>query len=1115
MAQPTPVSAGPSGARRTASAAEIEMWEDFAENGANFSAGDQSDSAHISLDRLRQDADSFGLWDPEGVARGLGFGGGDLASEILENDEEEDFLAEIMRHAGLDEPDPADIQNGSEQLEQTKTDSEWFPYPSRMIFLLDMLDNLPRLRISNSLMRVFLWILKEARCKDVPSFDRLRQVQKELRPQCGTPSIPCKSVQGNIFINDPKTIIARDWSNPQTRKHIRVYPEIPEDGVIREIWHAQKWRKNMDLDILSPMYDAGSFHYFVNEVARLRNGKFVVPVRWVISKGKVHADQNATIIDSETDLICASDLKDNYLDLQHSNEVPQWSQTSIASGHPSRMPNPKRKIAGGHPIYSSFVDYFGDDVSGNRRKSWNKHLNAYLTHRNLPRSLLQQEFHTHFISTSPNASISEQFVEFKAAVERTHTDPICVEDETGGTTCICIYVNAGPSDNPMQSKISSHIGGKGNYLCRKCEVGSCRTVRLTLFQAGVPRTKEKILEELQKQVRLACTGKAKHVKDSQTDTGVKDVYTQYWIDHLISRFKELKAKHLNRSDDDIKHELIQWTVDNQEKIYSPFLNMKGFDPTKDTPIEILHTILLGIIKYIWHVSHTPWSAEKKQTYSRRLQATETDGLSIHAIRANYIMQYAGSLIGRQLKTIAQTNVFHVCGLVTDVQFMAWKAAGELSALLWFPEIRNLEEYRQDLKIAVANVFDIFATIDPSKIVTKIKYHLLAHIDEDVLEFGPLIGMITEIYDCFNDIAIQLGDQEGLKHRLTGGRWKTMANEWMRAGPGVRHFLEKHPILQKLLGWSENKPLVHGTVKLEPLVRGQKDRILYKLRATTAAHAVNFGMYQADSGWYKCKYAVSKLFLTVAFHRLIIILQTSTIPGCISDILCSVSSTSMFAVVEVFQVLSNRDPVYGMPVLVRRDAEKSFMIIPVKNLQFKFNVQHDCYSAKCEATGTKAQMQERVPSDKVEHFIVHKDLDRYIINTHAFHNAHLLRATLPRDLIAPILLFPDQRSKHDELATTLRTTLDTKGAQRKQSKKRKGPHSDNEDEDVARPRKRARRAEGETMVATRGKRKVTKSKKAQEMANNEEELDSEDGEDSNDSEEEELYLGSDSEYSEGD
>jgi hypothetical protein len=103
--------------------------------------------------------------------------------------------------------------------------------------------------------------------------------------------------------------------------------------------------------------------------------------------------------------------------------------------------------------------------------------------------------------------------------------------------------------------------------------------------------------------------------------------------------------------------------------------------------------LLGVIKYIWHVTHTPWSPEQKQTYAIRLQSTNTDGLSIHAIRSNYIMQYAGSLIGRQFKTIAQINVFHVRDLVTDHEFMAWKAAGELAALLWFPEIRNLEEYR--------------------------------------------------------------------------------------------------------------------------------------------------------------------------------------------------------------------------------------------------------------------------------------------------------------------------------------------------------------------------------------------------------------------------------------
>jgi hypothetical protein len=109
-------------------------------------------------------------------------------------------------------------------------------------------------------------------------------------------------------------------------------------------------------------------------------------------------------------------------------------------------------------------------------------------------------------------------------------------------------------------------------------------------------------------------------------------------------------------------------------------------------VELLHTILLGIIKYLWHGFHTPWTASQKQTYSVRLQSTERSGLSIHMIRVNYIMQYANSLIGRQFKTIAQVNVFHVYDLVDATRFLLTKVVGELAALLWIPEIRNMEEY---------------------------------------------------------------------------------------------------------------------------------------------------------------------------------------------------------------------------------------------------------------------------------------------------------------------------------------------------------------------------------------------------------------------------------------
>jgi hypothetical protein len=87
---------------------------------------------------------------------------------------------------------------------------------------------------------------------------------------------------------------------------------------------------------------------------------------------------------------------------------------------------------------------------------------------------------------------------------------------------------------------------------------------------------------------------------------------------------------------------------------------------------------------------------------------------------------------------------------------------------------------------VGNVLDAFAVADPTKIITKIKLHLLAHLPEDITTFGPLVGVMVEIYKWFNtvfrfssillnhlvpshDITLQLEDQEGLKHQLMGGR----------------------------------------------------------------------------------------------------------------------------------------------------------------------------------------------------------------------------------------------------------------------------------------------------------------------------------------------------------
>jgi len=145
---------------------------------------------------------------------------------------------------------------------------------------------------------------------------------------------------------------------------------------------------------------------------------------------------------------------------------------------------------------------------------------------------------------------------------------------------------------------------------------------------------------------------------------------------------------------------------------------------------------------------------------------------------------------------------------------------------YFIYVQLSKHSQSDVEVAAANVLDLFAMIDPSKMTSKIKLHLLVHLKADVLRFGPLVGVAVEVFERFNavfrfcsifsnhlapsrDIAFQLAGQETLKHRLTGGWWPTADGEWEQPGPSVRNFIHTHPTLQALVGWTSAEPLVNG------------------------------------------------------------------------------------------------------------------------------------------------------------------------------------------------------------------------------------------------------------------------------------------------------------------
>lgn len=127
--------------------------------------------------------------------------------------------------------------------------------------------------------------------------------------------------------------------------------------------------------------------------------------------------------------------------------------------------------------------------------------------------------------------------------------------------------------------------------------------------------------------------------------------------------------------------------------------------------------------------------------------------------------------------------------------------------------------KNDIEIAAGNMLDISAAINPSKIIMKIKYHLLSHL---LIRFGPLLGAATVTFECYNgifrfcsilsnhlapscDIALQLADQEVLRHFLSGECWMSEVHsgkhtEWKQPTPAVSSFLNKHPFLVALLGY---------------------------------------------------------------------------------------------------------------------------------------------------------------------------------------------------------------------------------------------------------------------------------------------------------------------------
>ncbi|KAJ3859039.1 hypothetical protein EV359DRAFT_75733 [Lentinula novae-zelandiae] len=892
-----------------------------------------------------------------------------------------------------------------------------------------MLDNLPRLRLSSSHLKMILWIMRNSNPKDVPSYKTLREEQARLRNLCGIPSIQYKSQLGDIYyLNDVIDMIKKNFENPETAQHLMFYPEDTDGGPCSEFTQFVRLREHPEQ--LTPSFSKDNKRFYVNELAILSDGRMVIPIIWVHVKGVMQAycrtvtlGPTGLIVHDQEVQIPGSNFTTNFPEIMGQVERLEFAVDSAS--YASSMPNKYRELDKDKDHFVVWMPVWADDVSGTRSKQYQKHVNVYMCNGSLPGKLVQQEYHVNFVGSSQQVSATEMLGSVMKQVESTHEKPVeCYNAATGRYCCFRIQVPYLPADNPQQSEECSHIGHNGSFPCRVCHVGGAYTEKETdegyeaFYNVGKLRSAAETQDAIFEQICLASRGVASHVEAVKTALGTADKTVQYWIEVLLKKSSELKRKDPRRPVEDISVELLLWLVTQTTQPYNPLLDVNftdfyvDLDASQDTPVENLHTYLLGHEKYAWHSMHTSWNDATQALFTVCLQGTDITGLTVPPIRSAYMMQYRNGLIGKHFKTLMQTAVFHVQDIVSQSQFTLIKALGELGALLWIAEIDDLEQYLEDLEVLIANVLDAWALVDPTKILKKIKLHLLKHLPAHICRFGPSVRFSTEVFECFNavfrmcsvlsnhqapsrDIALKNGELGQVKHIISGGFW-VQNGRVSRAGESVLALLKSTPIIQRHLGWVPPHQLKPASVRCP----GRDKRTTLSGRNTKAFSSCHCpSVISPMSSWTVATHVISQSEDACPVRSWVI---DRHFIARIAEILHSTDTNPHqedLVTVQEFTLSEAHHHYYGMPVL--HEPQKEYQVVGAEMIQFIINVQHDCRLAGCGATGTYAQHHERMDSDKQISCIEHvPGNEQYIINTHALHNAARLRRYLPRYLTVP-------------------------------------------------------------------------------------------------------------------
>ncbi|KAL5505895.1 hypothetical protein EMCRGX_G007436 [Ephydatia muelleri] len=348
---------------------------------------------------------------------------------------------------------------------------------------------------------------------------------------------------------------------------------------------------------------------------------------------------------------------------------------------------------GGLPVIMAPISIFYDDINGNKSKVWNKFNSWNFLLAGLSRKDNAKLHNIHFICASNKAPVMEMAVPLVQEFNALEREGIVVFNAF--LQCKVIVVAPILSflcDNPRGAEICSQLGATAVMYCRICTVD----VSSGLQGIGHLRTKTDTVAQIH---RIQSLPTKREQKQMQTQLGT--------------------SCKLNP--------MLELAVDGHI-------------------MEALHTLVLGPYKYMLRSRMARFLPQQCKEVLARIASFLFAGVALRLSRD--ISKYYKSFVGRDFKTLAQLALFVFPPLVSPGETEVWLALSKVFKLAY------CEQFTPDKVESMKSVCLGFAqAVDKHcpELRSKLKIHLLLHLPDHMLQFGPPSGFNSERCESYNDV----------------------------------------------------------------------------------------------------------------------------------------------------------------------------------------------------------------------------------------------------------------------------------------------------------------------------------------------------------------------------